>query len=83
MDEISIMTKNIAHELNASNLNCPLPLLKTKQALHGLNTGDVLKVLATDPGSKRDIIVYIEHSDHDLVEFREESGVFIYLIKKG
>ncbi len=83
MDETSIMTMNIVHELNASHLNCPLPLLKTKQSLHGLEIGDVLKVLATDPGSKRDIIVYIEHSDHDLLEFKEESGVFTYLIKKG
>ncbi|GGK69279.1 sulfurtransferase TusA family protein [Amphritea balenae] len=69
--------------LDACGLSCPLPLLKAKQALHKLETGKVLKVLATDAGSQRDFRVYVDQSDHQLLESFIEADQYIYIIKRG
>ncbi len=52
--------------LDARGLNCPLPLLKTRQALRGLSAGALLEVTATDAGSARDIPDYLRQSSHEL-----------------
>lgn len=69
--------------LDARGLNCPLPLLKAKQALHKLASGEILKVAATDGGSVRDFKVYTDQSDHQLLESFSEEDVFIYIIRRG
>jgi len=69
--------------LDVTDLRCPLPLLKAKRELNGLSEGGVLKVIATDPGSKRDFSAYIEHSNHEMLCTFEENSQFIYIIKKG
>lgn len=51
-----------ARELDTCGLDCPLPLLKAKQALNGMNSGELLRVRATDPGSQRDFRVFAEQS---------------------
>ena len=61
---------------------CPMPLLKAKQALNGMNASQVLQVLATDPGSKRDFEVFTQQSGNTLLESVEDNGVFSYLIRK-
>ena len=61
---------------------CPMPLLKAKQALNGMSASQVLQVLATDPGSKRDFEVFTEQSGNTLLESAEDNGVFSYLIRK-
>ena len=61
---------------------CPMPLLKAKQALNGMSASQVLHVLATDPGSKRDFEVFTQQSGNTLLESAEDSGVFSYLIRK-
>ena len=68
--------------LDARGLLCPMPLLKAKLALNGLKTGQKLKVLATDQGSKRDIPAFIELSPHRLLVQSEENGDHIFLIEK-
>lgn len=70
-------------KLDAKGLACPLPLLKAKQALNTMQVGQCLEVLATDAGSWRDIAVFVEHSDHRLLERCEQDGVYTYLIEKG
>lgn len=70
-------------QLDASELNCPLPLLKAKQALSKMATGQVLQVIATDAGSVRDFKAYTDQSDHELVQSFTEQGKFIYLIRRG
>ncbi len=77
------MVENIVRELNVTGLRCPLPLLKAKKALHEMEKGCVLKVLATDPGSQRDFVVYVDQSAHELLDSGEENGVFTYIIRKG
>lgn len=69
-----------ARELDTCGLDCPLPLLKAKQALNGMNSGELLRVRATDPGSQRDFRVFAEQSGHRLLESSEDQGVFVYLL---
>jgi len=69
-------------ELNASGLSCPLPLLKAKQALNGMETNQVLKVVATDAGSVRDFKVFCEQSGNELLSADEADGSYIYFLRK-
>lgn len=73
----------ITEILDASGLQCPLPLLKAKQALNHMSPGEVLKVIATDSGSVRDFRVYAENSDHELLDSFTEGECFIHIIKCG
>lgn len=69
--------------LDASGLSCPLPLLKAKQALAGMQAGELLEVIATDAGSWRDFESFVEHSRHALVEREEAQGVYRYWLRKA
>lgn len=69
-------------ELDTRGLDCPLPLLKAKQALNAMLSGEQLRVSATDPGSQRDFRVFAEQSGHRLLESSEVDGVFVYLLQK-
>jgi len=71
-------------ELDATGLECPMPLLKAKRALNGMAVGERLRVLATDQGSVRDFRVFAEQSGHKLLASEEtEGGVYIHLIQKS
>lgn len=72
-----------AQVLDATGLSCPLPLLKAKQALSRMSPGEVLKVVATDSGSVRDFRVYVEHSNHELLESFTEGESYIHIIRCG
>jgi tRNA 2-thiouridine synthesizing protein A len=77
------MENNTDLELDASGLMCPLPLLKAKLALNSLQPAQVLKVIATDPGSERDFHVFVQQSRHRIVNFSKQDTVFCYWIEKG
>ena len=68
--------------LDLQGLMCPMPLLKAKQALNGMSASQVLHVLATDPGSKRDFVVFTQLSGNTLLESADDNGVYCYLKKK-
>lgn len=68
--------------LDASGLTCPMPLLKAKQALNGMQPGMRLRVIATDPGSVRDFEVFSAQSGNALLESRREDGSYFYLLQK-
>jgi len=70
-------------ELDASGLNCPLPILKAKKALAGLQSGQVLRIIATDPGSVKDFEAFAKQTGNDLLESGEEAGKFMFLMKKA
>lgn len=70
-------------ELDASGLNCPMPLLKAKLELNRLPSGAVLKVTATDAGSQRDFRTFATLAGHALLREEEGDGVFRYWLKKG
>ncbi len=70
-------------ELDASGLNCPLPILRAKKALNALSAGQVLRVVATDPGSVKDFEAFAKQTGNTLLESGEEGGKFTFLIKKA
>ena len=70
-------------ELDASGLNCPLPILRAKKALAALDSGKVLHIVATDPGSVKDFEAFSKQTGNELMESREEDGKFHFLIKKA
>jgi len=70
-------------ELDASGLNCPLPILRAKKALATLSAGQVLHIIATDPGSVKDFEAFSKQTGNELMESREEGGKFHFLIKKS
>ncbi|MDH3326323.1 MAG: sulfurtransferase TusA family protein [Gammaproteobacteria bacterium] len=70
-------------ELDASGLNCPLPILRAKKALAALESGQVLHIIATDPGAIKDFQAFSKQTGNELMESREEDGKFYFLIKKG
>ena len=77
------MLNTVDLELDLSGLTCPLPLLKTKQSLNKLHSGQVVKVIATDPGSERDFQVFAEQSGNQLLEFEKADNRFVYWIRKS
>ncbi|WP_045224281.1 sulfurtransferase TusA family protein [Methyloterricola oryzae] len=70
-------------ELDTCGLMCPLPLLRLKKALHGMDSGQVVRVLATDPASVLDFGVFLEQTGHTLLVRGEDSGVLHYMIRKS
>ena len=70
-------------ELDASGLNCPLPLLKAKLELNRLRSGDVLKVIATDAGSQRDFRTFAQLAGHALLKEQVDAGVYAYWLRKA
>ena len=74
---------DVADELDARGLNCPLPILKAKKAINGINSGEVLKIIATDPGSVKDFEAFTKQTGHELLESAEAGGEFTFLIKKS
>jgi tRNA 2-thiouridine synthesizing protein A len=70
-------------ELDASGLNCPLPILRAKQALAGMQSGQVLQVIATDPGSVRDFETFSRQTGNQLLESREQGGKLYFLVRRA
>jgi len=70
-------------ELDATGLNCPLPILRAKKALNNLDSGKVLRIIATDPGSVKDFEAFAKQTGNELMSSSEEGGKFMFLMKKG
>jgi tRNA 2-thiouridine synthesizing protein A len=70
-------------ELDASGLNCPLPILRAKKAITALDAGQVLKIIATDPGSVKDFEAFCKQTGNELQSSGEENGKFVFMIKKA
>lgn len=70
-------------ELDASGLNCPLPILRAKKTLNGMEAGEVLHVIATDPGSVKDFDAFSKQTGNELMESKEDGGKFHFMIKKS
>ncbi len=70
-------------ELDASGLNCPLPILRAKKTLADMETGQVLHIIATDPGSVKDFEAFAKQTGNELMSSGEEGGKFTFLMKKA
>ena len=77
------MTAVECMEVDARGLDCPMPLLKAKRALNSMESGQRLRVLATDRGSQRDFRVFAEQSGHLLLASEEADGIYSYLLQKS
>ena len=73
---------NIDQELDARGLNCPLPILKAKKALTSMQSGQVLKVVATDTGSLRDFAAFAKQTGNELVSQETVGNDFIHVLKR-
>jgi tRNA 2-thiouridine synthesizing protein A len=69
-------------DLDVKGLNCPLPILRTKKALAEMETGQVLRVQATDPGSLKDFPAFAKQTGNELVEQKEVNRVFEFYLKR-
>jgi tRNA 2-thiouridine synthesizing protein A len=69
-------------ELDCRGLNCPLPVLKTKKALMPLASGEVLKVIATDPGSIADMAAFSRQTGHELLDQSEGGGEYTFFFRR-
>ena len=74
---------NFDQELDATGLNCPLPILRAKKALGTLSSGQVLRIIATDPGSVKDFDAFAKQTGNTLLESGEEGGKYVFLIQKA
>ena len=70
-------------QLDAKGLNCPLPILKAKKTLKGMDSGQVLEILSTDPGSVADFDSFCRTTGNELLDSNQGDGLFTYYIKKS
>jgi tRNA 2-thiouridine synthesizing protein A len=73
---------NFDKELDARGLNCPLPILKAKKALNDMQSGQVLKIVATDPGSVKDFQAFAKQTGNDLLQQAEADKLFTFFLKR-
>jgi len=69
-------------ELDTRGLNCPLPILKAKKALAEMSSGQVLKVIATDPGSMRDFQAFARQTGNELLDQQTQDAEFIHFLRR-
>jgi tRNA 2-thiouridine synthesizing protein A len=73
---------NFDKELDARGLNCPLPILRAKKALNDMQSGQVLKIVATDPGSVKDFQAFSKQTGNDLLQQAEAGKEFVFFLKR-
>lgn len=69
--------------VDCKGLNCPMPVIKTKKAIEEMESGQILKMEATDKGALNDMPAFAKRTGNEIVESSEENGVFIFYIKKA
>lgn len=69
-------------DLDARGLNCPLPILRTKKALNDMRSGEILRIIATDPGSVRDFQAFSRQTGNELLAHSSDAGEFRFLLRK-
>lgn len=69
-------------DLDARNLNCPLPIIKTKKSLADMSSGQVLRVLSTDSGSIKDMEAFARQTGNELVSSDTSGGEYVFFLRK-
>ena len=75
-------TMDAQKELDTRGLNCPLPILKAKKALADMVSGELLKVISTDPGSVRDFQAFARQTGNELVQQTNTANEFVHLLRR-
>ncbi|MFQ6608573.1 MAG: sulfurtransferase TusA family protein [Fidelibacterota bacterium] len=73
----------VDHYLDCKGLNCPLPVLKTKKTIDNMNSSEILKMVATDPGSVNDIRAFTSRTGHELLDEVVKDEEYIFYIRKA
>ena len=76
------MSLVVARTLDLKGFNCPIPIVRTAQAMKTMRSGELVEVLATDPGSTPDFVAWSTSTGNELVERTEEDGVFRFVLRK-
>ena len=74
---------NTAQDLDARGLNCPLPILRAKKAINGLQHGQILRIRVTDPGSVKDFASFCTQTGNELVSSEQAGGEYVFQIRKN
>ncbi len=82
MSDEQMATITVHKEIDTRGMNCPLPILKAKKALSDMSTGDVLKVVATDPGSMRDFQAFSRQTGNELLDQTSAGGEYVHYLKR-
>lgn len=84
MSDIKVAPDDIAvaSTLDAKGLSCPMPLLRTKKEIDKINSGEVLEILGTDPGSRNDLPGWCDRSGHEFLGEKEDAGFIRFYIRK-
>jgi tRNA 2-thiouridine synthesizing protein A len=76
------MTVEILQHVDARGLSCPMPIVKTAQAIKSVAPGSLIEVLATDPGSVKDFAAWARTTGHELIEQSEDGGIFRFVLRR-
>jgi len=71
------------HTLDCRNLFCPSPVLKAREAMDQMESGQLLRILASDPAAEEDIKSWAKWAGHQVLEFAKNGGELIFLVRKG
>ena len=82
ISEEGVANMTVDKVLDATGLSCPMPIVRANKTIDELTSGQVLEVHATDQGATSDISAWSKASGHQLLEHREENGIFKFWIKK-
>ena len=76
------MTLQIFQQVDARGLSCPMPIVKTAQAMKAVASGDLVEVMATDPGSVKDFAAWSRTTGNELVEQTTDDGVYRFVLRR-
>ena len=74
---------NVDLEVDARGLNCPLPILRAKKGINSLDKGQIMRVVATDPGSVKDLEAFCKQTGNEMLDSAQENGEYRFNIRKG
>ncbi len=77
------MTEKVDKDIDTSGLTCPMPILRLKQALRSMESGQRIRVVATDPSTQSDFVAFAAQTGHRLLESQTEADKFIYVLEKA
>ena len=74
---------DITRELDLKGLKCPFPILRLKQTLTRMETGEIVKIIGTEPGTEREVKVLCKHEGHEFLDYKQGKNDFTYFVRKG
>lgn len=69
--------------VDAKGLACPMPIVKAKKGIDSLESGQIMELQTTDKGSMKDFQAWVNQTKHELLESKEDNGIFTFIVKKG